>query len=269
MRRLQCVLLVLCLALPAAGATKLLVTVVDKKSGEPVTGLKASDFAVTVDKIDKRVEASEYGSGIIDVMLLVDSSLIGEMVRPFAAELVKQLGEKEQMAIVAYHSAADLIQDFTSSKDHLMGALGDIEFGNSPRLLDALFATADTGFEHASFRRVIVLVTTGVDGPSRMRRKEVIRLARRNDISIYPVFFMGYGKSLFQQLARETGGAAFSLQEMSKRMQGSPAERIFEVMRSHYTLTLTGNLPLGDNVKVDLPARKDRKKLLISSLPIE
>ena len=269
MRQLRCVLLVLCLALPAASATKLLVTVADKRSGEPVTGLQAGDFAVTVDKINKRVDACEYGSGIIDVMLLVDSSLIGEMVRPFAGELIKQLGEKEQMAIVAYHSAADLIQDFTASKPHLVGALGDVEFGNSPRLLDALYATADTGFEHASFRRVILLVTTGVDGPSRVRPKEVIRLARRNDVSIYPVFFTGYGKSLFQRLARETGGAAFSLQEMSKRMQGSPAERIFEVMRSHYTLTLQGNLPLGDDVKVDLPARKDRKKLLISSLPLD
>ncbi|MCP5110263.1 MAG: hypothetical protein GY953_05460 [bacterium] len=269
MKRLVGVLLVLCLALPAAGVTKLLVTVVDKKSGEPVLDLKASDFAVLVDKVDKRVEACEYGSGVIDVMLLMDSSLIGEMVRPFAVELIKQLGEKEQMAIVAYHSAADLVQDFTASRELLMGSLAEVEFGNAPRMLDALYATADSGFEHASFRRVILLVTTGVDGPSRVRTKEVIRLARRNDVSVYPVFMTGYGKSLFERLARETGGAAFSLREMSKRMRESPAERIFEVMRSHYTLTLTGNLPLGDNVKVDLPARKNRKKLLISSLPLD
>ena len=266
MRRLGC--LILLLALPATAATKLLVTVIDKKSGAPITDLKASDFSVTTDKVPKRIEACEYGSELIDVMLLMDSSLIGEMVGPLATQFIKLLDEKEQMAIVAYHSSADLIQDFTNSREHLLRALSEVEFGNSPRLLDALYAAAGDGFEAATFRRVILLLTTGVDGPSRVREKEVVRLARRNDVSIYPVFLMGYGKSLFERLARQTGGAAFSLREMGKRMQGSPGERIFEVMRGHYTLILTGNLPLGDNVEVELN-RPKKKQFLVSALPLD
>ena len=140
-----------------------------------------------------------------------------------------------------------------------------MEFGNSPRLLDALYAAASGGFEAASFRRVILLLTTGVDGPNQVTEKEVIRLARRQGVSIYPVYMMGYGRSLFERLARQTGGASFNLRDMSKRMQGSPAERIFEVMRGTYTLTLSGNLRLGENVKMEV---KGKKKLLISGLPL-
>ena len=266
MKRIAVLIVALLAAMPAAGVTKLLVTVIEKKSGAPVTDLQTGDFTVSADKVRRRVEACEFSRGVVDVMLLLDSSLLGGAVSPLAAELIKQLDEKEQMAIVAYHSAADLIQDFTSSEELLLRAVSEIEFGNSPRLLDALYAATDEGFEGASFRRVILLVTTGVDGPNRVSEKEVVRLARRNGVSIYPVYMMGYGRSLFERLARQTGGASFNLRDLSRRIEGSPAKRIFDVMRGNYTLTLSGNLPLGEDAKVEV---KGKKKLLVSFLPLD
>lgn len=266
MKRLAALFLAFLAALPAFSATKILVTVIEKKSGSPVTDLKSSDFTVTADKIQRRIEACEYATGAIDVMLLVDSSLIGGVITPFATEVIKHLSEKEQMAIVAYDSSADLIQDFTSSKELLNRALSEVKFGNSPQMLDALFAAIDGGFRGASYRRVILLLTSGVDGPGRVSEKEVIRLARRSGASIYPVYAMRYGRSLLEKLAIQTGGASFDLRAVSERMRGSPAERMFEVMRGWYTLTVTGNLPLGDNYKVETPADKKR---LVSALPLD
>ena len=265
MRRLAILLLVLAVALPAAGSTKLLVTVIDRKTGVPVTNLETGDFTITADKVPRRVEACEFTTGTIDVVLLLDSSLIGEAVSSLAPALISQLGEKEEMAIVAYHSAADLIQDFTSSKELLRRALAGVKFGNSPRMLDALYATAEEGFAGATFRRVILLLTTGVDGPSSVSEREVVRIARRNGVSIYSVYMMGYGRSLLERLARRTGGAAFNVRDVGRSTEGSPAKRIFEVMRGHYTLTLAGNLALGDNTKI---AVKGKKKLSVSYLEL-
>ena len=124
-----------------------MITVIDRRSGEPVTDLDKSDFTVKTSKVSRQVEACEFSKSVIDVMLLLDSSLMGGAVSPLANDLVKQLGEKEQMAIVAYHSSADLIQDFTSSANLLQRALSEVEFGNSPRLLDALYAASGEGFE--------------------------------------------------------------------------------------------------------------------------
>jgi len=51
-------LLLILLAVPAWPATKLLVTVVEQKSGKPVTDLKAADFTVLDDRTPRKVEAA-------------------------------------------------------------------------------------------------------------------------------------------------------------------------------------------------------------------
>ncbi|MDX2152048.1 MAG: VWA domain-containing protein [Bryobacteraceae bacterium] len=255
---MRAVLAVLLILAPAFGATKLVVTIIDQKTGKPVSGLKAADFAVRGGGAARTVESAEAVSEPVDVMLLLDTSLLGGMVQPAAAELIAQLGDKEQMAVVSFASSADLVQDFTGSKQLLRRAVGQVKFGNSPRVLDALFAALDGGFENASMRRVILLLTAGVDGDSRVNEREVVRLARRNGVSIYPVFVMAYGRSLLESLARDTGGATFQLREMSKSKEPI-GPQIFEVLRSHYRLTVGGG-ELNDPVRVEVKSAAGEKR---------
>jgi VWFA-related protein len=236
--------------LPLAASTKVLVTVVEQKSGKPVTDLKAQDFTLIEDKSARQVESAEYGTSLLDVVLLLDTSLVGPMVQPMAENLITQLQPKEQMAVVSFHSSADLIQDFTSSKEILRRSVAQVKYGNTPRVLDALYATIEGGFQNSSFRRVILMLTAGVEGSSRVNEREVIRLARRTGVSIFVVYVIGYERSMFEMLARSTGGASFNLKDMKKTSESLPGPRIFEVLRSHYTLTVAGNLSLGEKVKV-------------------
>ena len=263
---MRLVLLVLVLLAHAQSATKLLVTVVEQRSGQPVTDLKATEFTVLDDRAARRVEACEFASAPIDVMLLLDTSLAGGNVQPVAGNLIEQLRPKEQMAIVSFHSSADLIQDFTSSQELLRQALGSVKYGNAPRLLDALYAAIEGGFQNAAFRRVLLILTTGVEGASRTSEREVLRLARRNAVSIFPVYALGYERSLFETLARQTGGASFNLRDMKRGTKAPPGPRIFEVLRSHYTLTLSGNLSLGERIKVEA-GRPGR--WMVSALPLD
>ncbi len=253
-------------AAPALCSTKLLVTVVEQKSGRPVTDLKAGDFTVLEDRTPRTVEDARFEKGIVDVMLLLDTSLVGEVVRPVAESLIGELQAKEEMAIVSYHSSADLIQDFTSSRELLRRSLAGVKYGNTPHLLDALYAAIDGGFENTTFRRGLVILTTGFEGPGRVSEREVIRLAQRNAVSIFPVYMVGAERSLFENLARQTGGASFSLRDMQKTLEGPPGGRIFEVLRSHYTVTVSGNLALGEKLKVQV---QRPGKLAISALPLE
>jgi VWFA-related protein len=250
---------------PLVGASKILVTVVDPKSGIVVPNLKAGDFTVLEDKTPRPVEAAEFSQGTLDIMLLLDTSLMGGMVQPVAGNLIAQLQPKEQMAIVSFHSSADLIQDFTSSKELLGRAVAKVKYGNSPKVLDALYAAIDGGFQNSTFRRVILLLSAGVEGYSRVNEKEVIRLARHNGVSIYPVYVLGNERSMMEMLARETGGASFSLRSKKSSNQ-PPGPAIFEVLRSHYTLTVGGNLPLGEKLKVEV---RRPEKVFVSALPLE
>ncbi len=249
-------LLTFCCAMAAFADLKVIATVVDAKTGKPVTGLSAGDFLLTDDKASRRVKAAEPGSELLDVMLMLDTSLIGGAVTPVAQELIGQLKEKEQMAIASFDSSANLVQDFTSSRELLSRALGSVKYGNAPRVLDGLYAVLDGGFQSTTFRRVILLVTTGIEGPSRTPERDVIRLAQRNGVSIYPIFLSGIGRSLFELLARRTGGASLQLRDLAKDAKGSVGPRIFETVRAHYVLTIEGNLAMGERAKLEVRGRE-------------
>ena len=254
------------LASTLTASTRLLVTVVEQKSGQPVTGLKAEDFTVLDDKAPRQVESAEYESAVLDVILLLDTSLVGPTVQPVADNMIAQLQPKDQMAVVAFHSSADLIQDFTSSKDLLGRAVAQVKYGNSPHVLDGLYATIDGAFQNSTFRRVILLVTAGLEGNSRVKESEVVSIARRNGVSIFVVYAVGFEKWMFEMLARETGGAVFNLKNMRKAADSPPGPRIFEALRSHYTLTVAGNLSASQKLKVEI---KRPEKVFASALPLE
>ena len=258
---LACLSLICCQA-----ATRLLVTVVEQRSGKPVTGLRAEDFTVLDDNKPRAVESAERSPGPMDVMLLLDASQLGAVVQPVAENMIAQLQPKEQMAVVAFHSAADLIQDFTASRELLLRAVASVKHGNAPRTLDALYAAIEGGFQGSTFRRVIVLLTAGVEGPSRMSEREVLRLARRNGVSVFSVFVVSQERSMFERLAQQTGGATFTLRQQQRASDTQAAARVFEVLRSQYTLSVAGNLALGERIKIEV---KRPERLLISGLPLD
>ena len=83
-----------------AAATKIVVTVVEHKSGAPVTNLEAKDFAVFDDKTPREVQDAAFTSETLDLMMLLDTSLMGGAVQPVVENFVSQLGPKEQMAVM-------------------------------------------------------------------------------------------------------------------------------------------------------------------------
>ncbi len=263
MRRLAVLALLACAS--AWSATRLLVTVLDQRTGRPVSDLRAQEFRVHDDGTLRAVQAVERAAGLLDVMMLLDASLVGAVVQPVAESLIEQLQSRDQMAIASFASSADLIQDFTSSKELLRRALLRVKYGNVPNVLDALYAAIEDGFHESGFRRVLILLTAGLEGSSRMGERDVLRLARRRNVSIYPVYVLGSGRSLFENLARQTGGAWFAVRDL-KRAGGPPGPRIFEVIRSPYLVTLEGELSLGERVKVEI-TREGRFQ--VSALPLE
>jgi hypothetical protein len=244
-------LLALAPGLLTAQQATLLVSVFNEKNGEPITNLTAANFIVADDKTPLTVESAEYKTSTLDIMLLVDTSLVGEMVRPLGAAFITALKENDQMAVVSYHSSADLIQDFTSSKQLLQGALAQVEYGNNPRVLDALFATLDGGFENSTARRAIILLSAGIEGNSRVPEAEIHRLTRARRASIYPVFATGSERAMFRRLAEQSGGAYFA----ARRLKLDPrplAERVYSVVRGQYELTVSGVYSLGSRVEVEV-----------------
>ena len=259
------------LTAPWLGAqqTKMLVTVFDEKTGESIRDLSPQNFLVVDDKTTLRVTGADFVEGLVDAMVLVDTSMVGEVVRPLAAAFVEGLGEKEQMALVSYHSSADLIQDFTSSKQMLFNALRQVRYGNQPRVLDALYAALDGGFENTAGRRVIVLLSAGIESRSRSSLAEVLGLARQRNVSIFAVYVTGADKGLFRRLALNSGGAFFGARKL-KLQPKLLSKLVYSVLRGHYVLELHGVYRLGDRVEVAIQGLpKSKRKIWAATLPLE
>jgi hypothetical protein len=99
-----------------------------------------------------------------------------------------------------------------------------------------------------------------------VNERDVIRLARRNQVSVYPVYVNGYERGLFEMLAAQTGGASFNLRDMKKSGHPDPGKRVFQVVRGHYVLSVSGNLGLGDKLRVGV---KRPGKLQVSAMSRE
>jgi VWFA-related protein len=254
------------LAAPLAASTRLLVTVTDPHTGQAVTDLKAGDFSVLDDKTPRPVESAELTTEPVDIMLLLDTSLVGEAVQPVAGNLIHQLDPKEQMAVISFASSADLVQDFTSSQGLLNEAVKKMKYGNTPQVLDALYASIDGGFGSSPFRRVILLLTTGLEGGSRVSDRDVVKLARKNAVSIFPVYLAGSGKWLFDELARQTGGASFRVGDLRHMKVAQPGPQIFAALRRHYVVTIAGNYEPSEKLKIRV---NGQDKLFASALPLE
>ena len=238
--------------------TQLYVTVLEEKSWSPVTDLRPGEFRIEDDDVLRTVADAVYEeTELMDIVLLVDSSVLGEAVQSLARSLVAQLRPKEQMAIVAYHNSADLVQDFTNSKELLLRALAGLRFGNAPQALDALYATVLDAFENSTFRKVILLVSSGVVAYGRIRARQVIRAARQNDVSIYPVYTSTRARSLFRELAEKTGAAHFNARDLSRKLKGNLASHIFDIVRHRYRLTLQGQPLLSERLKVRVRRKGD------------
>lgn len=245
------------------------VTVFDEKTGETVTGLGPERFEARDGDTALRVDSVREPREPLDILLLMDTSIVGDAVRPIASALIDQLHPDETMALVGFDEGAELLQDFTSEKRLLDTALDRIEYGNTPRVQDALFAAIDGGFESSSGRRTIILLSAGVVARSGVAEAEVIQRARVKRVSIHTVFVRNDARSLLRRLALRAGGASFG----AKRLKLDPrplSKRVIEAIRSPYELTVSGVFALGDRISVAVSSVAGAKeKLTASALPLE
>jgi hypothetical protein len=262
-------LLLLFAAALSAQDQKLSVTVFDEKTGAPEKGLTAANFAVRDGSTNLRIEAAAYKEELLDLMLIVDASMIGEAIRPLATPVIDGLGDGEQMAVISFDQSATLLQDFTSSKDFLHQAITQLRYGNNPRILDALYAGLDGGFANSTARRAALVLAAGAEGQSHSSLADILELARRRNASIFVAFAEGYDSGLLEKLAGGSGGAWFNAKKLDLKPQ-QLAKRIYSVVRGRYELTVSGVFTLGDRVQVEVTGLpKSKKKLVATALPIE
>ena len=246
----------------------ILASVRDKK-GALVGNLAKDDFTVYEDGKQQEIKYFARETDLpLTIGLLVDVSasqenLIGVEKQAAYQFLSSVLRKKDMAFLISFGSEAELLQDFTSSHTLLRDGLdklrvqssvgglhpGPVPTASNPRgtiLYDAVYLAANDRLKREVGRKVVVVITDGVDQGSRVKLEEAIAEAHRSDAVIYSIYY--FDPTIYQRsggwyhpsdsdlkkMSEETGGRVFSV----GRKRGLPEifAQIQEEMRSQYAI---------------------------------
>lgn len=163
-------------------------TVLQKKTGRIVGGLKKEDFVLTEDGVPQQITHFSQNSLPLSVLLLIDRGgcldPFGENVRRAARDALSHLKPSDEVAVMAYHDSVNLVQEFTRDRALISDALdrvpGHDEEAN--HCLNRAFYDAARYMIRAGnpVGRRVIIVITGVttnfdcDGPSGAEAKREV-----------------------------------------------------------------------------------------------
>ena len=237
------------------------------KYGRFITNLTQDNF----DLFDqKKPQEIRYFSLVKDlpltIGLLVDVSKsqenLIEVEREAAYAFFRDVLRKKDMAfLISFGADTDLLQDMTNSPELLRAGLKELRLNagaqpvltpgtvptiGSPKgtlLYEALYLAAQDKLRHEIGRKVLIVITDGVDMGSRISESEAIKEAQKADAIIYSILYydpryqMGFGSSgagTLKKMSEDTGGRMF---EVSRK---HPLKEVFDLiqeeMRSQYLL---------------------------------
>lgn len=200
-----------------------------------VRGLTADDFAVFEDGVRQQVQFFETSEMPLDLILMLDtsSSMADKLhiVHEAAAGFLRSLRDRDRGAVITFADGVKVLQELTSDRGALEGAVRQTAARGATSLHNALYvslkqfggAAAPAGHLR---RRAIAVLSDGEDTSSLVPFEDVLALARRSGVAIYPISVqseyaaarlaaagqrrtLGQAEYSLRVLAQETGGQAF------------------------------------------------------------
>jgi VWFA-related protein len=198
------------------------ITVTDG-SKQFVKGLTKADFAVFEDGVEQAVQFFEATETPLDLILLIDtsSSMSDKMdvVHEAAVGFLKTMKSSDRGAIVAFADGVDIIQPLTSDRTALEEGVRKTRARGATSLNNALYISLKQfgrGAQQADVRRqAIAVLSDGEDTSSLVSFEDVLELARKSGVSIYPIVLQS--KYAASRIATQGQRRYFSESEYSMR----------------------------------------------------
>ena len=218
-------------------------TVTDEK-GEPVMGLRRSDFEIYENNQLQEVSTFAAGEFPLTVALGVDRSwsMAGDPLRlakTASQTFLRALRTGDRSMVVAISSEADVIAPLSMDRLNQERAIAALDPWSTTALHDAIVAALDR-LEPETGRQALVVFSDGDDRYSRTTAAQVIDRARRSNALIYPIAFGKTRPALLAELAVLTGGRSFQLRdakELDKTLQAIARELRYQYLLGYAPAT--------------------------------
>lgn len=227
------------------------VNVVDAH-GAPVGGLGRDDFEILEDKKLQKISIFEKDSSTpLEIVLAIDASesVFGDerLEREAAKHFVNALlRTQDELDLMDFADTVREVVPFTSDKKQIEHGLGQMQHGDATALYNAIYlgsqrltATPQDGGQ----RRVLMLITDGVDTVKGVQYPEAAEQAQRSGAMVFSIIIVPVeadagrntgGEHALIQMAEDTGGKYYYVAD-PKDLEPAFA-RVSDDLRTQYLL---------------------------------
>ncbi len=265
------------------------------KNNALIGNLEKSDFHLFEDGKEQEIKYFTRETDLpLTIGLLVDVSgsqeRLIETERRAAGQFFRSVLRPKDLAfLISFGKDSELLQDSTSSPKLLEDGLKDLKLnanvgglgpGPVPTqqnqagtvLWDAVYLAANDRLKNEAGRKVIVVITDGVDEGSRMTREQAIHEAQLADAVVYSIDYSdpgfygggfgfgggGGGEGDLKKMSEETGGRVLKVDR--KHTLEDIFKEIQDEMRSQYALAYTPTNPKKDGTYRKLEFKMSSKE---------
>lgn len=210
------------------GASLNIVATRDDGTNAPITLDQISLFDGGIQQTIKNLTPDPSPARIV---LLVDNSLSiradVEKLEQAAREFAYEIYEGDKLLIVGYDEQAEIVADWTDNAGKIETSLKGLRKRGQPHLFDALSAVMDQALRpltNTVQKRIIVIISDGLDRESKTRFDSVLSELQTENITVYAVQAPDRTggalrrdrpkpEQVIQQLVEGTGGLAFPISQ--------------------------------------------------------
>jgi Ca-activated chloride channel homolog len=217
--------------------------------GQFVSGLPESSFRVFEDKVPQKIAVFRQEDVPVSMGLVIDNS--GSMrdkrpeVNAAALTFVKTSNPQDEAFVVNFNDDfyLDTVHDFTSDINELKDALERIDSRGSTALYDAVIGSLFHLKKGTRDKKVLLVVTDGMDNASRNSLQRTVEDAQRSDAVIYAIGLFGQdmrggekkkARRALLELTKATGGLAYFPENVSDTQ--AICTQIAHDIRNQYTV---------------------------------
>lgn len=193
------------------------------KRGQRVIDLNQDEVRILEDGVEQKITHFERETRTpLRIGLVIDTSNSARRSLSYEKEAAQQFtdsvltgGTRNQAFLETFDASSSIVQDFTGDPDLLSEKIETLKSGGGKALYDAIYYACQekmlkTG-PREEVRRILIVVSDGLDIQSRHTINQVISMARMAETMIFtvgtaPYGFANSGDELLEQMSTETGG---------------------------------------------------------------